>query len=193
MFPYAPQPILHRRVENSGCIRFRDQTLCWMLVKSLSSGLVFAVMSPRNGLATNAFQPTREALNFSTTSFLSTSGRQQMYSPFINISALPQTLCIPCGAARVGCMNCVLCNKEEISETAARWPEHIEKHRQWEHKVRLVSRWVHWMSVGTESQAWMRSQLGFREVSWREFAGFSEEESAPGNHRAQQEIPGTSR
>ena len=84
------------------------------------------------------------------------------------------------GAARVGCMNCVLCNKEEISETAARWPEHIEKHRQWEHKVRLVSRWVHWMSVGTESQAWMRSQLGFREVNWREFAGFSEDESAPG-------------
>ncbi|HEM8505014.1 TPA: phosphoadenosine phosphosulfate reductase family protein [Citrobacter koseri] len=60
------------------------------------------------------------------------------------------------GAARVGCMNCVLCNKEEIAETAARWPEHIEKHRLWEQKVRLVSRWVHWMSVGTESQAWMR-------------------------------------
>lgn len=68
------------------------------------------------------------------------------------------------GAARVGCMNCVLCNKEEISETAARWPEHIEKHRQWEHKVRLVSRWVHWMSVGTESQAWMRVNLGHRDV-----------------------------
>lgn len=60
------------------------------------------------------------------------------------------------GAARVGCMNCVLCTKEEIAETAARWPEHIEKHRQWELKVRLTSRWVHWMSVGTESQAWMR-------------------------------------
>lgn len=60
------------------------------------------------------------------------------------------------GASRVGCMNCVLSTKEEISETAARWPEHIEKHRQWELKVRLTSRWVHWMSVGTESQAWMR-------------------------------------
>ncbi|ENU7569153.1 phosphoadenosine phosphosulfate reductase family protein [Salmonella enterica] len=68
------------------------------------------------------------------------------------------------GAARVGCMNCVLCNKEEISETAARWPEHIEKHRQWEHKVRLVSRWVHWMSVGTVSQSWMRVHLGHRDV-----------------------------
>lgn len=60
------------------------------------------------------------------------------------------------GASRVGCMNCVLCTKEEIAETAARWPEHIDKHREWEHKVRLVSRWVHWMSIGTFSQSWMR-------------------------------------
>ncbi|WP_288422996.1 phosphoadenosine phosphosulfate reductase family protein [uncultured Pantoea sp.] len=60
------------------------------------------------------------------------------------------------GAARVGCMNCVLCNKEEIAQTAARYPQHIEKHREWEQKVRLVSRWVHWMSVGTFDQSWMR-------------------------------------
>lgn len=70
------------------------------------------------------------------------------------------------GASRVGCMNCVLSTKEEISETAARWPEHIEKHHAWEKKVRLASRWVHWMSVGTESQAWMRSQLGTRIRAW---------------------------
>jgi len=60
------------------------------------------------------------------------------------------------GAARVGCMNCVLSNKEEIAETAARWPEHIEKHKEWEYKVRLTSRWVHWMSVGEISQKWMK-------------------------------------
>lgn len=60
------------------------------------------------------------------------------------------------GAARVGCMNCVLCNKEEIAETAARWPEHIEKHKEWELKVRLTSRWVHWMSVGEINQRWMK-------------------------------------
>ncbi|WP_343666189.1 phosphoadenosine phosphosulfate reductase family protein [Enterobacter sp.] len=60
------------------------------------------------------------------------------------------------GASRVGCMNCVLCNKEEIAETAARWPEHIEKHKEWELKVRLTSRWVHWMSVGEISQRWMK-------------------------------------
>lgn len=60
------------------------------------------------------------------------------------------------GADRVGCMNCVLCTKSEIAETAARWPEYIDKHRQWEQLVRLTSRWVHWMSVGTFSQQWMR-------------------------------------
>lgn len=71
------------------------------------------------------------------------------------------------GAARVGCMNCVLCNKEEIAETAARWPEHINKHREWEKTVRLVSRWVHWMSVGEVSQRWMASVLGVREITNR--------------------------
>lgn len=62
-------------------------------------------------------------------------------------------------------MNCVLCNKEEIAETAARWPEHIEKHKQWELQVRLVSRWVHWMSVGTVDQQWVSSIIGFREIT----------------------------
>ncbi|MCE7395564.1 phosphoadenosine phosphosulfate reductase family protein [Klebsiella pneumoniae] len=80
------------------------------------------------------------------------------------------------GANRVGCMNCVLCTKEEIAETAARWPEHIEKHHAWEKKVRLASRWVHWMSVGTESQAWMRSQLGTRIRAWIEEDEFTGEE-----------------
>ncbi|EDT9770172.1 phosphoadenosine phosphosulfate reductase family protein [Salmonella enterica subsp. enterica serovar Carrau] len=79
---------------------------------------------------------------------------------------------------RVGCMNCVLCTKEEIAQTAARWPEHIEKHHAWEKKVRLASRWVHWMSVGTESQAWMRSQLGVREVTWFDEDEFTGEEIA---------------
>ncbi|MBN7122851.1 phosphoadenosine phosphosulfate reductase [Erwinia billingiae] len=74
------------------------------------------------------------------------------------------------GAARVGCMNCVLCNKEEISQTAARYPEHIEKHRQWEQKVRLVSRWVHWMSVGTMDQKWVSSRIGIREMTTKEGA-----------------------
>jgi hypothetical protein len=73
-------------------------------------------------------------------------------------------------------MNCVLCTKEEIAQTAARWPEHIEKHHAWEKKVRLASRWVHWMSVGTESQSWMRNQLGSREITWLEEDEFTGEE-----------------
>ena len=85
-------------------------------------------------------------------------------------------------------MNCVLCTKEEISETAARWPEHIEKHHAWEKKVRLASRWVHWMSVGTESQTWMRSQLGFRETVWDDFE-FSEDEDAPGIVQRKKKYP----
>ena len=72
------------------------------------------------------------------------------------------------GAARVGCMNCVLCNKEEIAQTAARYPQHIEKHKEWEEKVRLVSRWVHWMSVGTVDQKWVSSMAGVREITDRE-------------------------
>lgn len=80
------------------------------------------------------------------------------------------------GASRVGCMNCVLCTKEEISETAARWPEHIEKHHEWEKKVRLASRWVHWMSVGKESQTWMRAQLGSYVKAWMEEDAISGEE-----------------
>lgn len=89
------------------------------------------------------------------------------------------------GASRVGCMNCVLCTKEEISETAARWPEHIEKHHAWEKKVRLASRWVHWMSVGTVSQAWMKKfdlplgrgvqlyglEPGVQRIEWSGFYG----------------------
>lgn len=89
------------------------------------------------------------------------------------------------GASRVGCMNCVLSTKEEISETAARWPEHIEKHHAWEKKVRLASRWVHWMSVGTESQAWMKEfdlplgrsvqlyglEPGVQRIEWSGFYG----------------------
>jgi len=98
------------------------------------------------------------------------------------------------GADRVGCMNCVLCNKEEIAQTAARWPEHIEKHRQWEEKVRLVSRWVHWMSVGSLKQTWFRQfkkpfgtvpQVGHllpevQALDWSSFYGTRAGMGAPG-------------
>jgi 3'-phosphoadenosine 5'-phosphosulfate sulfotransferase (PAPS reductase)/FAD synthetase len=98
------------------------------------------------------------------------------------------------GADRVGCMNCVLCNKEEIAQTVARWPEHIEKHHQWELKVRLASRWVHWMSVGTFRRAWFKQfklpfgtvpLLGHLEpetqrIDWSSFYGTRGGMGAPG-------------
>lgn len=61
------------------------------------------------------------------------------------------------GCSRVGCMNCIFSTKEEIAETAARFPHHIEKHYEWEKQVRLASRWVHWMSVGTFEQKWFKN------------------------------------
>lgn len=98
------------------------------------------------------------------------------------------------GASRVGCMNCVLSNKEEIAETAARWPEHIEKHKEWELKVRLTSRWVHWMSVGEISRRWMKKldlplgrkvqlyglEAEVQQIDWSGFYGPRANLNAPG-------------
>jgi 3'-phosphoadenosine 5'-phosphosulfate sulfotransferase (PAPS reductase)/FAD synthetase len=52
------------------------------------------------------------------------------------------------GMGRVGCMPCILVNKEELAETAARFPEEIARIHEWEKIMALVSRWVHWMIVG---------------------------------------------
>lgn len=65
------------------------------------------------------------------------------------------------GCDRVGCMNCIFSSKNEIAETALRFPHHIKKHHEWEKVVRLTSRWVHWMSVGTFKQDWFKSYSKF--------------------------------
>jgi 3'-phosphoadenosine 5'-phosphosulfate sulfotransferase (PAPS reductase)/FAD synthetase len=52
------------------------------------------------------------------------------------------------GMGRVGCMPCVLVNKEELAEIAARFPAEIERVADWELQVAKVSRWVHWMIAG---------------------------------------------
>lgn len=44
------------------------------------------------------------------------------------------------GMSRVGCMPCVNCKKNEISEIANRFPDHIDKIRQWEETVKLCSK-----------------------------------------------------
>lgn len=52
------------------------------------------------------------------------------------------------GMERVGCMPCILVSKQELSEIALRFPEEIERIRNWELQLGKVSRWIHWMIVG---------------------------------------------
>lgn len=52
------------------------------------------------------------------------------------------------GMGRVGCMPCILSTKEEIAEIAARFPDEINRIEDWERKVCMSSRWIHWMIVG---------------------------------------------
>lgn len=52
------------------------------------------------------------------------------------------------GMGRVGCMPCILVNKEELHEISLRFPEEIERIKEWELRVGKISRWIHWMIVG---------------------------------------------
>ncbi len=52
------------------------------------------------------------------------------------------------GMGRVGCMPCILVEKNELAEVAVRWPEEIERVARWEQQVAMVSRWMHWMVIG---------------------------------------------
>lgn len=51
------------------------------------------------------------------------------------------------GMERVGCMPCILVNKEELAEIAVRFPDEIERVARWEKQVAMTSRWIHWMMV----------------------------------------------
>lgn len=44
------------------------------------------------------------------------------------------------GAGRVGCMPCVNCNKDELRQIAQRWPEEVDRVREWERLVSLASK-----------------------------------------------------
>lgn len=44
------------------------------------------------------------------------------------------------GMGRVGCMPCVNCKKDELHEIAARFPEHLERIKDWERRVSLCGR-----------------------------------------------------
>lgn len=44
------------------------------------------------------------------------------------------------GMGRVGCMPCINCGKDELAEIAARFPEHIDRIREWESIVSAASK-----------------------------------------------------
>jgi 3'-phosphoadenosine 5'-phosphosulfate sulfotransferase (PAPS reductase)/FAD synthetase len=44
------------------------------------------------------------------------------------------------GMSRVGCMPCINCNKDELAEIGKRFPEHIDKIREWERLVCLAAK-----------------------------------------------------
>jgi len=79
------------------------------------------------------------------------------------------------GMGRVGCMPCILVNKEELAETAARFPDEIERVHRWEKQVALMSRWIHWMVVGHVNRRQfksMKNQIGI-------YTGVNETTQAP--------------
>jgi 3'-phosphoadenosine 5'-phosphosulfate sulfotransferase (PAPS reductase)/FAD synthetase len=44
------------------------------------------------------------------------------------------------GMGRVGCMPCINCNKDELNEIGKRFPQHIDKIREWERLVGLAAK-----------------------------------------------------
>ncbi|WP_416820660.1 phosphoadenosine phosphosulfate reductase family protein [Delftia tsuruhatensis] len=44
------------------------------------------------------------------------------------------------GMGRVGCMPCINCQKDELRQIAARWPDHIERIAEWERVVSMCSK-----------------------------------------------------
>ncbi|WP_420230842.1 phosphoadenosine phosphosulfate reductase family protein [Pseudomonas sp. ABY48] len=43
------------------------------------------------------------------------------------------------GCNRVGCMPCIMCAKDELRQIAARWPEEVDRVREWERLVSIAS------------------------------------------------------
>jgi hypothetical protein len=46
------------------------------------------------------------------------------------------------GMNRVGCMPCINASKDELRQISQRFPEHIEKIKEWEKTVSMVNRWT---------------------------------------------------
>lgn len=44
------------------------------------------------------------------------------------------------GCNRVGCMPCIMCAKDELRQIAARWPDEVDRVREWERLVSIASK-----------------------------------------------------
>jgi 3'-phosphoadenosine 5'-phosphosulfate sulfotransferase (PAPS reductase)/FAD synthetase len=80
------------------------------------------------------------------------------------------------GMSRVGCMPCINCNKNELLGIWKRFPEHIEKIREWEHLVSLAAKrgWTTFFSDclqegETDEEIFQRMSI-LERVRWAETA-----------------------
>ncbi len=79
------------------------------------------------------------------------------------------------GMGRVGCMPCILVNKEELSEIAARFPSEIDRVAAWEKQVGMTSRWIHWMIAGHVNRRQFKNKLNvFSHHEYENKTGFGE-------------------
>ncbi len=72
------------------------------------------------------------------------------------------------GMGRVGCMPCINCRKDELLEISKRFPEVIERIRQWEEAVKQASK-LHaatFFSAPSDDNEWAAQQTIDKRVEW---------------------------
>ena len=72
------------------------------------------------------------------------------------------------GMARVGCMPCINCRKDELNEIAKRFPEVIDRIREWETAVKLASRrgGATFFTAPSDDSEWSATQTIDMVVKW---------------------------
>lgn len=72
------------------------------------------------------------------------------------------------GMARVGCMPCINCRKDELNEIAKRFPEVIDRIREWETAVKLASRrgGATFFPAPSDDSEWSATQTIDMVVKW---------------------------
>jgi 3'-phosphoadenosine 5'-phosphosulfate sulfotransferase (PAPS reductase)/FAD synthetase len=72
------------------------------------------------------------------------------------------------GMGRVGCMPCINCRKDELLEISKRFPEAIERIREWETSVKLASKWqaATFFPAPSDDSEWSATQTIETVVEW---------------------------